>query len=103
MAVWERNISIPLKKVKHAFPKQVRDNANVPAIVKAISHVNAAIPVLFIVGSESVEHAGFDFRSTSILSNGSNDLDRNIFVSRLVTGLDNLAKGTLPKEAGDLV
>jgi hypothetical protein len=57
LTVWERNKAISLEEVENALAQQIHDNANMTPIVKAVSQMYAAIPVIIVVGFESCEHA----------------------------------------------
>lgn len=50
LTVGERNEAIALEEVKDALAKKIHYDANVAAIVEAISEMNTSIPVLIVVG-----------------------------------------------------
>ena len=53
--------AISLEKIKHAHAEQVRNDANVRAIVEALSKVNTLVAILAIVHGQSGQHTKLDF------------------------------------------
>lgn len=53
LTVRERDEAIALKKVKDTLAQQIHDDADMSPVVEGVSEVNAAIPVLVVVGFES--------------------------------------------------
>lgn len=57
LTVWERCEAVALQEVKDALSQEIHDNANMTSIIKAVTQVDAAIPVLVVVGLERSEHS----------------------------------------------
>jgi len=103
LAVWKRHKPVALEKVEDALAQQVHDDANVSAIIEAVPKVNAAIAVVLIVCLQGGQDTEFNTGGITVFLNRSNDLDGDRLVPSPLTGLDNLAKGALPKKTGNLV
>lgn len=103
LAVGKRDEAVALKKVKDTLTEKIHDDANMAAVVEAVPKVDASVSVLIIVGLEGGENPQFDPGGISVFLHRSDDLDGNELIVPSVTGLDDLAKGALPKEPYDLV
>jgi hypothetical protein len=75
----------------------------VSAVIETISKVDTSVPVFMVIGLESRQNSKFYPRSVSVLLNRSDDLDSNVLIPLLVSGLHNLAECALTEEFGDLV
>ena len=95
LTVWEWDEGVALEEVKDTLSKKVHNDANVAAIIEAVSKVYTSIPVLRIVCFEGRQNPQFNPRSISVLLNGSDDLDSNQLVPPLVLGLDHFSKSSL--------
>lgn len=65
--------------------------------------MDAAVPVLFIVGLEGGEDSELDLAGVTVLLHRPNDLDGDVFVTLLVSGLHDLAESSLAEEFDHLI
>ena len=101
MAAGKRHKGVALEKVKHALSEQVRDNADVIAIVERVSKVYALVAIALVVGGERRQHSQLDARGVTVLLNGADDLDGDFLSARTVVGFDDFAKGALAEKLDD--
>lgn len=96
LAVGKRYEVVALEEVKDALPQKVHDDADVSAVVEAISEMYATIAVLLVVGLQCTQDPEFDLASIAVFLDGANDLDGNALVcASPVNSLDDLAEGAL--------
>lgn len=103
VAAGKRHKGVALEKVKHALAEQVRDNANVVAVVERISEVDALVAVALVIRGEGREYSQLDARSVAVLLDGADDLDCDLLSARAVVGLDNLAECALAEQFDDRI
>ena len=95
LAVWEGHKVVALQEVEDALAEEVHDDADVAAVIEAVTQMDASVPVLLVIGLESRQHTKFDLASIAILLNRSDDLYGDELVASLVLGLDHLAESAL--------
>ena len=103
LAVWERHEVVALQKVKHALAEQIHDNADVPAVVEAISEMNASVPVFLIIGSKCLQDSEFDLTGLAILLHRPDDFYGNELAGDLVLCLHDFAESALSEQLDHLV
>ncbi len=103
LAVGEGHKAVALQEIEHALAEKVHDDADVAAVVEAIAEVDAAVPVLGVVGSQRLEDPEFNLAGLAVLLYGPNDLDGDELLGGLVPCLYDLAKRALPKQLDHLI
>jgi hypothetical protein len=103
LAVWEWDEAVAFEKIEDTLPEQVHDNADMASEVETISEVDAAIPILDIVGLECLQYSKFDSAGIAVLLDRPDNFDSHIFVSPHISGLNDLAKGSLAEELVDSI
>lgn len=58
--------SIALEEIENTLSKQIGDNADMIAEIKAVSKVNAFVAVTLVVGGQSGQHAQLNARGVSV-------------------------------------
>lgn len=69
LAVGKWNEMVAFEEVKDTLTQKIHDNADMTAIVEAVSQVNAAISVGRIIGFESSKDAKFDAGGVTVFLN----------------------------------
>ncbi len=103
LAVGKGHKAVALQEIEHALAEKVHDDADVAAVVEAVAEVNAAVPVLGVVGSQRLEDPQFDLAGLAILLYGPDDLDGDELLGGLVSCLYDLAKRALPEQLDHLI
>ena len=99
LAIGKGNEIVALKKIEDALTQKIHDDANVAAVVEAVTKVDAAVAVLLVVCLQRGQNTQFDLASIAVFLNRPNDLDGDILVvASPVTGLHNLSERALSKE-----
>ena len=60
MAHGERHEAIAFEKVKHALPKEIRNEADMTPEIEAIQEMDASVSILFVVGPERRKNPELD-------------------------------------------
>jgi hypothetical protein len=94
---------VTLKEVEYTLAEKIHDDADVSSVIEAVSEVNAAVPVLGVVGSECLQDPEFDLTRLAVLLHGADDLDGDKLVGCLLPRLHDLAERSLAKELDHLV
>lgn len=96
LAVRERHEVVALEEVEDALAQQVHDDADMSAVVEAVSEMYAPIAVRLVVGLQRAQDPEFDLARIAVLLDRADDLDGDAVVSSPpVDGLDDLAEGAL--------
>jgi lactam utilization protein B len=96
LAVGERYEIVTLKEVEDALPQKVHDDADMSAVVEAVSEMDATVAVFLVVGLQCTQDTEFDLASIAVFLDRANNLDGNAVISSSpVNSLDDLAKGAL--------
>lgn len=104
LAVGKGDEIIALKKVEHALTQQVHNDADVAAVVEAVSEVNAPVAILRVVGLERFQDSELNLAGFAVLLHRANDLDGDQLPWTLpVLGLDDFAERALSKQLDHLI
>lgn len=103
LTVGKRHKAVSLEKVKNTLTKEVHDNAYMPPIIEAIAQMDTPIAVVVVVGLEGSQHTKFYPRGVAVFLDRTDDLNGNLLVPPSILCFDDLAKGTLTQQTGDLV
>jgi len=103
LAVGERDEIVALKKVENTLPEEIHDDANVSAVIEAISKMDATIAVVDVVQFERLQNSQLNLAGLAVLLHGADNLDGHQLVTSFVSSLHHFAKGALAKEFYHLI
>lgn len=103
LTVRERHKVVALEEIENALAEKVHHDADMSSEVEAIPQMDTAVPVLLVVRLQGGENSELDLAGVTVLLYRADDLNGNIFVASLVSGLHYFTKGTLTKEFDHLI
>lgn len=95
------NETIAFEEVENALAKQIGDDADMVAEIKAVSKMYTFVAVALVVGGQSGQHAQLNPRGISVFLDRSNDFDGTTRFPLLVVSFDDFTKGALAQEFDD--
>lgn len=99
----EGSVLIILEKVKDGLVVEIKDHADVIAMLEPALHIHAAKELLRILPPQALKNLDFKHGSPAVLRNIADDFDGDIPLLRAIKALDNAAISALPAKTNKRV